>query len=173
MIEGNVIFFFFFSWYIYYGDIMIKKIIKLLLVLILMFIIFNLSSDTGSKSSGKSDGLIVRTVEVILNRKLTNKEKELYINKYVVYVRKLAHFTLYFLLGLLYISFLKEFNLSYEKLFIYTIIFVFLYACSDEVHQLFIPGRSGEILDVLIDTLGGAFASFIYTNFRVRRRLHE
>ena len=95
------------------------------------------------------------------------------IDEYVVYVRKTAHVTLYFLLGLSFISFLKEFNLIDKRLIIYTILFVFIYACSDEIHQLFIPGRSGEILDVLLDTCGGALASFIYISFNVRRRLHE
>ena len=152
--------------------ILMKKIIKLILVLLVMITIFIFSNDSRKASSNKSDSLISRTVEIILNRKLTNKEKEIYISKYVVIVRKTAHFTLYFLLGLFYISFLKEFNLDNKKLLIYTIIFVFIYACSDEIHQLFVPGRSGEITDVLIDTTGGILASFIYTVFRVRRRLH-
>ena len=30
----------------------------------------------------------------------------------------------------------------------------FLYACSDEFHQLFINGRSGQVSDVLLDTIG-------------------
>ena len=30
----------------------------------------------------------------------------------------------------------------------------FLYAVSDEIHQIFVPGRSGEPRDVLIDTSG-------------------
>ena len=37
-----------------------------------------------------------------------------------------------------------------------------LYAASDELHQLFIPGRSGEVRDVLIDTSGGAVGAMIY-----------
>ena len=152
---------------------MIKKIIKILLVLIIMFTIFKFSGENDVKSEKRSDGIIIKTTEFILNRKLTDKEKELYIEKYVVYVRKIAHFTLYFLLGLFYISFLNEFNLDSKKMFIYTIIFVFIYACSDEIHQLFIRGRSGEILDVLIDTLGGFTSSFIYTIFKVRRKLNE
>ena len=152
---------------------MIKKIIKVLLVLIIMLTIFKLSGENDIKSTNRSDGVIVRTCEFVLGRKLTDKEKELYIDKYVVVVRKTAHFTLYFLLGLAFISFLKEFDLNNKKLIIYTIIFIFIYACSDEIHQLFIPGRSGEILDVIIDTTGGFIASFIYTSFRVRRRLHE
>ena len=30
----------------------------------------------------------------------------------------------------------------------------FLYACTDEIHQLFIEGRSGEIRDILVDSTG-------------------
>lgn len=136
-----------------------------------MATIFMFSNDNDYESTKKSDGLIIRTSEFILNRKLTNKEKNIYTSKYVVLVRKTAHFTLYFLLGLFFCSFLKEFDLTNKKLIIYTIIFVFMYACSDEIHQLFISGRSGEILDVLIDTLGGVTSSILYTNFRVRRKL--
>jgi len=150
---------------------MVKKIIKILLVLIVMLTIFKFSGENDVKSDSRSDGIIVKTTEFILNRKLTDDEKKIYIKKYVVYVRKTAHFTLYFLLGLAFISFLKEFDLNNKKLLLYTIIFVFIYACSDEIHQLFIKGRSGEVLDVLIDTLGGFTSSLIYTNFRVRRKL--
>lgn len=31
----------------------------------------------------------------------------------------------------------------------------FIYACTDEIHQLFVPGRAGRFTDVLIDTTGG------------------
>ena len=134
-----------------------------------MIIIFTFSNDNNVESNKKSDGIIVRTTESILNRKLSDKEKEIYIDKYVVYVRKMAHFTLYFLLGLTFISFLKEFNLDNKKLVIYTVVFVFIYACSDEIHQLFINGRSGEILDAIIDTLGGTTSSLIYIGLRRKR----
>jgi VanZ family protein len=35
-----------------------------------------------------------------------------------------------------------------------SLLVTFIYACSDEFHQLFIPGRSGQFKDVLIDTSG-------------------
>ena len=35
---------------------------------------------------------------------------------------------------------------------------VFLYASSDEIHQLFIPSRTGQFSDVVVDTSGGATA---------------
>ena len=33
---------------------------------------------------------------------------------------------------------------------------VVLYAASDEIHQRFVPGRTGQFSDVLVDTVGGA-----------------
>lgn len=139
-----------------------------------MTTIFILSNDDSNASTKKSDRFIVHTTEFIMKRKLTNKERKKYINNYVVIARKTAHFTLYFLLGLTFISFLKEFNIDDQKKIIYSIIFVFLYACSDEIHQLFINGRSAEILDVLIDTIGGTISTLIsMKRFKVRRRLSE
>lgn len=43
------------------------------------------------------------------------------------------------------------------------IAFVFLYACSDEFHQYFIPGRAMAFKDVLIDTSGGITGYIIVT----------
>ena len=151
-----------------------KKLIKLLLVIIVMTTIFILSNDDSTASTKKSDRFIVNTTELIMKRKLTNKERKKYISNYVVIARKTAHFTLYFLLGLTFINFLKEFNIDDQKKIIYSIVFVFLYACSDEIHQLFINGRSAEILDVLIDTMGGTISTLIsMKRFKVRRRLSE
>ena len=49
---------------------------------------------------------------------------------------------------------LKEYNISIEKQLVYAILFCLIYACSDEIHQLFVSGRSGNLLDVMIDLLG-------------------
>ena len=151
---------------------MIRKIVKLILIILCMLFIFSLSSDNGEVSEKKSDSLIVKVTETILHRKLTVEEKEKYIEKTVVLVRKTAHFTLYFILGLLVISFLKEFGLS-RKSIIISIIVVLLYAVSDEIHQTFIPGRSGEVLDVLIDTIGGTLSTVLYYLIYKRRIKHE
>lgn len=152
---------------------MVKKAIKVLLIILTMITIFYLSNDNADESTNKSDTLIIKISELVLNKELTAKEKEEMIEKCVVVVRKTAHFTLYFLLGLFTVSFLNEFDIENKKMLIYTIIFVFIYACTDEIHQLFINGRSGEITDILIDTLGGFTSTFIYLKLKVRRRLHE
>lgn len=40
---------------------------------------------------------------------------------------------------------------------------VFLYACTDEFHQLFVPGRAGRFTDVLIDCFGVTVVTLICT----------
>ena len=136
-----------------------------------MSTIFFFSNDEKNASSKKSDGLIISVTEKIIGKKLNDTEKEYYTSKFVKPVRKSAHFTIYLLLGLIFISLLKEYNITDKRSIIYTVIFVCLYACSDEIHQLFVPGRSGEVLDVLIDTTGGFIGTMIYKLYR--RIRHE
>lgn len=42
-----------------------------------------------------------------------------------------------------------------------SILLSFLYACTDEIHQIFVPGRSAQFRDVLIDTLGASLGTLI------------
>lgn len=90
-------------------------------------------------------------------------------------VRKCAHFLEYMVLALLSFNVLNlYFNM--RKVATITIAFVFVYACSDEIHQLFVLGREGSIRDVVIDTLGGiTFVLIKVCNFYIfnRNRLNE
>ncbi|MCD8029064.1 MAG: VanZ family protein, partial [Erysipelotrichaceae bacterium] len=52
---------------------------------------------------------------------------------------------------------------------IYAFIMTFLYACSDEAHQLLVSGRAGQLSDVLIDTCGGMTADLLYYIYFKRR----
>ena len=73
-------------------------------------------------------------------------------------VRKAGHFTEYFIL---YVLLYRAINKNKEvdiKVFIGALLIVFLYACSDEFHQVFVPGRGPAFRDVLIDTCAGLLA---------------
>lgn len=149
---------------------MLRKVIKFTLVVCCMLIIFMFSSDSCTASSKKSDSVIINLVEVISNKKVNNKDRDKYIEKYVFPVRKCAHFTIYLILGILVISLLSEYRILNSKTVLYTLLIVFLYACSDEFHQLFVSGRSSEIRDVLIDSSGGFIGSYLYYLFRRKRK---
>ena len=78
-------------------------------------------------------------------------------------MRKTAHFTEYAILGALFYLNLIQFpklNSRIKKLLL-PILFSFLYAITDEIHQIFVPGRSAQFRDVLIDTLGASFGATI------------
>ena len=85
-------------------------------------------------------------------------------------VRKLAHFTEFFLLGVIwYVIYMKYFNKA--KLVIVVLIHGLLSSIADETIQLFVDGRSGEIRDVLIDFSGVILANIMmYFIFRLREK---
>lgn len=149
---------------------MIRKVIKIILVLLWMVMIFLLSNEEAVKSSKKSDGLIIKSVELFTGKSLSDQEKEKVLKYLVFPVRKCSHLSLYLILGILVISLLREYMVINTKLVLLSLLICFLYACSDEIHQLFVPGRSGEVRDVLIDTLGACLGvSFYYLVFRKKK----
>lgn len=117
---------------------MVRKIIKIILIVLWCSLIFMFSNDTGGTSTKKSDGLIVRTVEKVIKRSLSSEEKDKVLRYFVVPVRKSAHLFIYFILGILIISLLREYRDINMKVVLLAVFFAFLYACSDEVHQLFV-----------------------------------
>ncbi len=129
-----------------------KRIIYGLLMIIWMVVIFSFSNSNGVKSDSLSKGIISNSITIYEH--VTNKtvDKDYYLDRLDYPVRKLAHFSEYAILGFLVIQFSLSFNMLYAGSF--SILLCFLYAMSDEFHQLFITGRSGQFTDVLIDTLG-------------------
>lgn len=119
---------------IYY---MKRDYINLFLLIIWMIVIFLMSSFGGLESSNQS-GIIVNFVGNLFH--ISD------IELLTLVVRKAAHFMEYFILGILLYNYFKKSKKS--------IIFAIIYAISDEIHQLFIGGRSAKIMDVLIDSVG-------------------
>ena len=138
---------------------MIRKGIKLLLIVLWMGLIFAFSMDSGVASSKKSHSIVVQVGEFITHRKLSDSEKKIMIEKYETPIRKSAHFFLYFVLELLVLWLIIEFHPLTRKDYLLSLLFILLYASTDEVHQLFVMERSGEVLDVMIDTFGGIISS--------------
>lgn len=150
----------------------LRNYINIAFILIWMFTIFNFSNQNGQASSGLSNKVIIKLVEIIKNKTISNEEKEYFISKYKFIVRKAAHFSAYFILGILTTILLVDLNGATKKIFIYLLFFNFLYACTDELHQRFISGRNGNFIDVLIDTSGALFAIIIIYIFNFVKKRH-
>ncbi len=74
-------------------------------------------------------------------------------------IRKLAHMTEYGILSWITYAFLTAWGIKAGKSgYLFALSITFLYACTDEIHQIFVPGRSGQLVDVIIDTSGALIA---------------
>ena len=125
-------------------------------VLLWMCVIFLFSSQPAEKS-GKVSGTVCERVVEDANRMLKldmNKSRIQSVAESIEYpVRKAAHMTEYAILGLLCFAFYSSFEVK-RKGYLLSVATAFAYACTDEFHQLFVPGRSGQFSDVCIDTAG-------------------
>lgn len=134
----------------------IKRIIYLILVIIWMIVVFSFSNQNGTKSQGSSDIITNKIVEISDDYfALDIKSSEDTIS---FVVRKLAHFSIYFLGGILIYNFINTFSINKKYIIIFSIVLGVVYACTDELHQLFIDGRSAQMMDVFIDSCGVVLA---------------
>jgi len=137
------------------------RVVFAVLTIACMVTIFLFSGDNADASSHKSSKITKAAVETLVKDydEMSPEKQQSVLDKAEHIVRKLAHFSIYTLLG-----FLASFTVGRRRLFsrksLGVIVFCFLYACSDEIHQLFVPGRSGMFTDVLIDT-GGAVTGML------------
>ncbi|MGG7060214.1 VanZ family protein [Clostridium nigeriense] len=142
-----------------------KKIISWIILIAWMSLIFIMSHQPGEISSGQSE-LVIKIFSLI-GIELNDYFGELA----TLVVRKTAHFSEYMILFLLAYN-VTRYYVNNNRARILLIAFVFLYACSDELHQYFIPGRVMAFKDVLIDTSGGVLGYIIATlieKVKVRR----
>ena len=121
------------------------------LLILWMLFIFIMSSFNGVMSSNQSGSIAVLIYNLF---DISDTEKVSFI------VRKCAHVSEFFILGILVINLVNKYNVKH--IYLISFIICVLYASSDEFHQLFVPGRSGQVTDVLIDLIGVVLGLSIY-----------
>ena len=124
----------------------ITRIILIILILIWVFLVYGFSNQSGTESSG-----ISRKVAEFLF------DSEEIINKAEPIIRKLAHFSEYSIGGILFYSLFSTYDFTKRKRSLISLGLGIWYATFDEIHQLFVPGRSGNLVDVIIDSTGVLF----------------
>lgn len=130
-----------------------KKLILWILIFVWMITIFMFSAQTGDESSELSQGFL----RTFILRFTPDNISEDIVNMMEYIIRKCAHMTEYAVFGILVFYQIKLYRL-FEKEWnriVMAVICVMIYASTDEIHQLFVGGRSGRFTDVLIDTAGG------------------
>jgi len=126
-------------------------------VLLWLVLIFSLSAQPAEQSDGlskKVTEVIIETVDRVVPLETDEKPTIDLVERFNHVVRKYAHFSAYLVLGLLIMNALRRSGVRGFKAFIFSLLFCILYAVSDEIHQLFVPGRGAQVTDVLIDGAG-------------------
>lgn len=149
-----------------------RKIISWILVIGWAIIIFIMSSMDTNESNGSSkqviNNVVERTVETtnglgITDKHPTENKMNKVIEKLNYPLRKAAHASEYFIFTILILIALKNSGVKGNKRFIIALVICFIYACTDEYHQTFVNGRTGQFSDTLIDTFGGFISCLMYT----------
>ncbi|WP_289293474.1 VanZ family protein [Romboutsia ilealis] len=128
-----------------------RKKFFIVLTIVWMGVIFYMSNQSASISSMHSGNTINIISKLPLIGNIMDYLTSINIGEFIV--RKCAHMTSYCILAIL--LFMSVYENDIKKTVIISFLGTFLYACSDEFHQLFIYGRSGEFRDVMIDSTGG------------------
>ena len=104
-----------------------------------MLLIFLHSAMPADMSSAES-GFLVDTLTKVFHLTIS-------VETLTFIIRKAAHFTEYLLLGL-------SLRWGMESSLLHVWLIGVVYAVTDEIHQLFVPGRSCEFRDICIDAAG-------------------
>ena len=147
-----------------------------ILTFALMCFIFAMSAQDGELSSQMSDSFLGSLLGSLLEKilpVLTDKGRAYDIRKY-------AHMFEFACLGVsscqLAYELLTERRSQLLETALSSFVFSFLYACSDEWHQTFVPDRSGRFADVLIDSVGilaGVWLTVLLKALRAGKRTRE
>lgn len=147
-----------YQWKKYFGGI---STVCFAIFIFLCLVIFGFSAQDGMQSGHLSDrvaGWIAVVIRVLFHQNIS-------IEKLSFPVRKMAHMTEYALLWLDCFGMLltgkyyrrteqKKGCFTEKKLWLYSATIVLAVSVSDEIHQRFVPGRAGQMIDVGWDMLG-------------------
>ena len=138
--------------------------------------IFYFSSQNGEESAQTSTGLAVFVMRLLVPGfdSLSAAERAMYFDRLLYFVRKAAHFTEFAMLGASLRLLFHALSLRRPILIAWSV--GTLYACTDELHQMFVDGRGAVWQDVCIDSAGALTAALLVTlwlQWRAKRKMKK
>ena len=144
-------------------SLILLRCFLLLLICLQLFFIFGFSAEDAQKSDETSQQVTEEIAKVVVDdyEKLPVEEQHEVIQRLDPPVRKIAHATEFGVLGGLIFLLFLTFPMPLWLSCLCSTLIAALFGALDEWHQTFVPGRSGEIRDTLIDTSGAALVSAV------------
>ena len=178
--------------------VIMKKLSLILCILWMGFIFYN-SSESGLESNNKSKSIInqilydndkdygVKNILIMSGGKSEttdyigdesgNIAYDDYYNAYLqninIILRKGAHLFEFLILAILVAWVMVSYEITGRRAVVYVLFIVLLYAVSDEFHQLFVPGRTARVEDILIDFIGGIIGTVIFYTLKSKFKLSK
>lgn len=147
------------------------KIFLTILTVFWMAVIFFFSAQSADESTNASHtvGRVVGRIIISGFEQWEPEEQEEFASRIDFCVRKTSHAMEYAILCIFISLLLHSFGVPVGRCFWLSILCTAAYAATDEIHQLFVPGRSGRIGDVLIDSMGAVVGGSIIRIIRMCR----
>ena len=142
-----------------------KKRITFFILLLWMAVIFLFSAQNGTQSSVISRFIghgIAENKNKLLQEEKSEEKIEKQVEAMQLVIRKGAHMAEYALLAIFFLLHICSYRRKPRKFWIWSWIFCIVYAGTDEIHQIFVPGRDGRIWDVCIDSIGSLLGILLF-----------
>ena len=154
-----------------------KRVLYWGITLVLMILIFSFSAKNGTSSAGMSIGYAKELARILsffgFFKIHSNADLMMHAEAVHTFVRKTAHFTEYAVLGFFTYKAVSCDVKDRKKAVLMAQLISTGYASTDEIHQMFVPGREGKVFDVMIDSCGafcGIMVSCITQKFIEKKK---
>lgn len=156
-----------------------KLALRFFAVLCWMGLIFYFSAQNGTVSSGQSGQTIYKIARLFWPgfAGYDSAAQDAFVQGLQAFVRKTAHFMVYAVLGALLFWAAAAYLAANVRRFLFSTAAGCLYAAFDEMHQYLVPGRSAQLSDICLDTIGAAFGAAVCVGLcllyqRIKRAKH-
>lgn len=144
------------------------RVVLSLLTICWMAVIFWFSAAPAPESSEMSYTVGIQVGKIVVSDfdAWNIEEQNAFAEKIEYPIRKTAHAAEYAILGMLVLGTAHIYGGRGKKAMRYAWIWTTIYAATDEFHQLFVPGRSGQVRDVILDSAGALAGVLILCGVR-------
>jgi len=137
------------------GNLRLRRCLFWLASLAWMVMIFRFSDQTATESSAVSDATLHFLLRIFRIDNMEEIIADTILHRILTFLlRKSAHLLIFGVLGMLLGGAVCQYPATRLQKIALPMALGILYACIDELHQYFVPGRACQIRDVCIDTVG-------------------
>lgn len=81
-------------------------------------------------------------------------------------IQNLLHIPLYGILAFLWMGYFSRAGIGERQMAVFSLLITIFYGCLDEIHQTFVPGRYGGLMDIYLDSIGAVLGVIVFRRFR-------